>query len=103
MNSYESDSDSGEMEMPPVQSIEEFWGELVLFEPTVQISCSAAKACTWSRSLIRFLDSLHAGVELSSKKKKLQWETEDDDDDIDIEKTLELRQVSNINKKYDKY
>lgn len=34
-----------------------------------------------------------AGVELSSKKKKLQWETEDNDDDIDIEKTLELRQV----------
>ena len=39
------------------------------------------------------LFSFLAGLELNSKKKKLEWETDDNDDDIDIEKTLELRQV----------
>ena len=34
-----------------------------------------------------------AGLELNSKKKKLEWETDDNDDEIDIDKTLELRQV----------
>ena len=36
---------------------------------------------------------MYLGVELSSKKRKLQWNTDDADDDIDVEQTLELRQV----------
>ena len=36
-----------------------------------------------------------AGVELSSKKKKVLWPLEPDDEvEDDLEKTLELRQVS---------
>ena len=43
MNSYDSDSESGEMEMPPIQSIEEFWGKLILFKHTIHLllSCSS--------------------------------------------------------------
>ena len=53
----------------------------------------AKKGTLFARGLNLQMFLSPAGVELSSKERKLEWGTDDTDDDIDVEKTLELRQV----------